>query len=352
MEYVESLKIFATIGQAFNEPVDTVELLERTARAVVEGFALKGCHFRLLSRDQRVLEHVASWGLSRAFLDKGPVDAERSVAEALEGRTVLVSNCLEDPRIQYPQAFADEGVASLLTVPLTSRGQVIGVMRLFNGASAGFSDEDLGVLDVVASFCASAVVHSMFHDILANVTTSIRDSLELDQVLDSIVCVIAESVRAKGCTIMLTEGRGAEPRLRAVNGIDEDIADSLVTTPCPAMDEALAGNQVAILDIAGDPRTPDSERFQREGVSSMLNTPLAIRDDVIGVLSLFTHKPYHFSDDELHLMRAIAEQCALAVRNAQMYAAVKQRYDSVVNDFQQWFDHYHGHGMPVKKATG
>ena len=40
-------------------------------------------------------------------------------------------------------------------------------------------------------------------------------------------------------------------------------------------------------------------------------------------------------------MEAIGGQCALAIRNAQMYAAIKRRYDSVVDEFHQWFEHYY-----------
>ncbi len=45
----------------------------------------------------------------------------------------MVLDCVSDPRVQYPDAFASEGIASMLTVPLEGRGQVIGVMRLFTG---------------------------------------------------------------------------------------------------------------------------------------------------------------------------------------------------------------------------
>jgi len=344
MDRIESLKIFAVVGEAFNSPIDVVELLERTARALVEQFQIKGCHFRLLSRDQRILEHVAAHGLSEEFLSKGPVDAERSVAEALEGASVMISDCASDSRIQYPEAFAAEGVTSLLTVPLKSRGQVLGVMRLFGGENAGFSDQDLATLEVVATFCASAVLHSMFHRILGNVTATIRESLEMDQVLDSIVRVITEDLRAKGCTMMLVPVEGSRPELQAFYGISRGFAEAMASTPCPAMTDALAGEQVAVLEVGTDHRTPDTDIFTREGVASLLNVPLVIRGEVIGVLSVFTHHPYSFSEDELYLMSSIAEQCALAVRNAQMYAAIKRRYDSAVDDFQQWFEHYHAHG--------
>ena len=83
MECVKCIRIFEEVGDAFNSTLGTEEKLEKVARAIVEHLSLKACHFRVLSRDQRNLEHVASYGLSEAFLNKGPVDAEKSVAEAL-----------------------------------------------------------------------------------------------------------------------------------------------------------------------------------------------------------------------------------------------------------------------------
>ena len=72
--------VFRVLGDALNLRLDTKVVLEMAARTIVEQFNLKACHFRVLSRDQQRLEHVACYGLSPAFLDKGPVDAERSVA--------------------------------------------------------------------------------------------------------------------------------------------------------------------------------------------------------------------------------------------------------------------------------
>jgi hypothetical protein len=72
------------------------------------------------------------------------------------------------------------------------------------------------------------------------------------------------------------------------------------------------------------------------------------------VLVVGTHHPYRFSDEELHLMGSVAEQCALAIRNAQMYDAMRQRYDSVVDDFHQWFEHVHvfpGGDEPADDST-
>ena len=82
MKCEECLQVLSTVTDAFNSPISTKELLERTAKTMVLQLGLKGCHFRLLSRDQKLLEYITSYGLSDEFLNKGPVEAEKSVAEA------------------------------------------------------------------------------------------------------------------------------------------------------------------------------------------------------------------------------------------------------------------------------
>ncbi len=341
MQCIHCRNVFQEIGDAFNSPVDAVGILERAAAILVDQFRLKGCHFRLLSRDRSVLEDVASVGLSAKFLGKGPVDAEKSVAEALEGRVVAVADCATDPRIQYPQAHVEEGIVSQLTVPLSTRGQVIGVMRLSTSERREFSEEEIDFFNVCALFCASAVTHAMFHRILEHVTESIKSSLDLDEVLSAIAQVVAEDLKARGCTIQLFDERGDLLKLRASFGMSGHFNDAVGPVISAAAAEALGdGRCVAILDARSDSRIPYSAEAVREKFTSMLFVPLMCRDRAIGLMVLFTHHPYRFSGEETQLMMAIGEQAALAIRNAQMYAAIKRRYDNVVDDFHQWFEHY------------
>ena len=86
-----------------------------------------------------------------------------------------------------------------------------------------------------------------------------------------------------------------------------------------------------------DPRTPCQDRALEEQIGTLLMVPLILRDRPLGVLCLCTHHPYLFSEDELFFLRSIGEQTALAIQNAQMYAAVRQRYERLVEDFHHWF---------------
>jgi GAF domain-containing protein len=343
--------VFRVIGDALNLRLDTRVLLEMAARTIVHQFDLKACHFRVLSRDQRLLEHVACHGLSQAFLDKGPVDAERSVAEALDGQAVMVVDCVSDPRVQYPKAFSAEGIASMLTIPLETRGQVIGVMRLMTGERREFSNNEIEFFKVTALFCTSVIIDSMFHNILAHVTESIRDSLELSVVLDGIVRVVSEDLRTKGCAISLVDRATDKLETRAANGLSEGFVERFAEVVArEAREEVIGGASVAILDGRNDTRIRNPEVVEDEHISSILLVPLMSRGKIIGVLSLFTHKPYLFSADEKQLMAAIGEQCSLAIDNAMMFEALKKRYESLVDDFQLWFEHtqaYGPHGSAV-----
>lgn len=350
MDCIKCVMIFDEIGRAFNMPISTPEKLELVAKAIVEHLGVKACHFRLLSRDQSILEHIASHGLSEAFLSKGPVDAEKSVAEALKGNAVMIEDCANDPRVQYPAEHAREGIVSMLTVPLSTRGQTIGVMRLATEEKRVFSEQELTMIGTVAAFSTSAITHSMFHDILGDVNAAVRSSLDLCGVLESIVKVVSESLRARGCTIRLLD-RHNNLELRAAFGLSGQYLDTASKDPGDAVAEALKGECVTVLDAANDPRIRHPEEAQRERIASALFVPLLSRDEAIGVLSVYTHRQYEFSSDEIDLMMTIGEQCALAIRNAQMYAAIKRKYEDVVDEFHQWFEHYQTYPVRGNKPS-
>ena len=336
MECKECVRIFTAIGEAFNSTLSTSDLLDLTAKAITENLGLKGCHFRILSRDQKILEHVAAHGLSSRFLDKGPVDAERSVAEALGGSIVSILDCTDDPRIQYPEAHAAEGIASCLTVPLATRGQAIGIMRLYKAERGDFDETETQIAEAVASFATRAMTHSMFHAILDNVTDSIRGSLDLGKVLDRIVDRIGEDLRAKGATVHLFDNQGVLER-KARSGLAESYLDATGDLVVEKVALRMDRDCLQIHESAESEMIVDPEAVGREGISSQLFVPLMVRDRFLGVLGLYTHHPYLFSGDEQYFMKSIGYQCALAIQNARMYEALENQYATLRDDFQMWF---------------
>jgi GAF domain-containing protein len=77
--------------------------------------------------------------LSDAYLKKGPIDSEESIVESLNGTPVMVMDAQNDDRIQYPEAAKAEGIASILSVPMSVRDKIIGVLRIYASEPKEFS---------------------------------------------------------------------------------------------------------------------------------------------------------------------------------------------------------------------
>ena len=154
------------VAKAVNSAIETPEVLAAIVAATTEATGAKGCSLLLLDEEGKELVHSADHGLSQEYLSKGEIMAERSLAGALEGETVVVADVANDPRIQYPAEALAEGIRSILCVPLTSRGQVIGQMRTYQADMQEFSADTKKLLDAVASLSGIAIENSKIHESL------------------------------------------------------------------------------------------------------------------------------------------------------------------------------------------
>jgi signal transduction protein with GAF and PtsI domain len=158
---------FESFRKVLNAVVSTLfleDVLDLLVRNVTEVMALKGCAIRLFNPSTRTLELVAFHGLSQAYIQKGPVDADASVAETMIGKTVTISNVAQDPRAQYPEAAIEEGIVGLGSIPLFLRGRVIGEMRIYTGVSHDFSEDELHFAEALAEMGAIAIQNARMHE--------------------------------------------------------------------------------------------------------------------------------------------------------------------------------------------
>jgi signal transduction protein with GAF and PtsI domain len=104
---------FREVVKAVNSTLDRQEVLDLLVSNVAQVMGLKACAIRMLHGKKRTLELLASHGLSERYINKGSLEADKSIADAMEGETVSVYNATEDPRIQYPKEAKEEEVGAL-----------------------------------------------------------------------------------------------------------------------------------------------------------------------------------------------------------------------------------------------
>lgn len=145
--------------------VNSARTIENVLQSIVESVAkevrTKGCSAMLLTPDGRHLYHTASYGLSDRYIKKGPLSADKSISEALEGNPVAVYDAGEDERVQYREQAKKEGIASILTVPILLKGKVIGVMRIYTGEPRHFTDDDIHFVGMAANMGAVALENAV-----------------------------------------------------------------------------------------------------------------------------------------------------------------------------------------------
>lgn len=135
------------------------------AENVAKAMGAKGCTVRSLDRLAKRLDLVGAYGLSRKYLwEKGPVLAEESIAEALEGKPTAIRDVANDPRVQYPAAAVEEGISSIASIPMVVKGVVTGVLRVYTAQPFDFSPEDVAFLTAAAALAGAALENARLYD--------------------------------------------------------------------------------------------------------------------------------------------------------------------------------------------
>ena len=179
----------------------------------------------------------------------------------------------------------------------------------------------------------SARSHKDYYTALYQTALTISSSLELDQVLQSVVKSITEAMEVKACAVRLLDPRTGQLQFNAGYGLSGDyLAKGPVDVEHSPIDsEALRGAPVIIPDVAEDSRFQYKEAAKREGIVSVLCVPLEVHGRAIGVMRVYTSQQCTFHEDDIQFLTVLASLSALAIENASLYDSLKRSYDGVMD---------------------
>jgi signal transduction histidine kinase len=166
----KSLQKASTQLQTLNEgarvvgsTLDLPQVLDRLVKSTAEALGVHACSIRLLDKTGHKLDPVAVYGLSRAYLDKGPVDLEANplAREVLSGKIVNISDALSSPLLQYPEEARQEGIQSMLSAPLVGKIGPLGILRAYAVEPARFTPDDEAFLAAIAAQGSIAIENAL-----------------------------------------------------------------------------------------------------------------------------------------------------------------------------------------------
>lgn len=160
---------------------------------------------------------------------------------------------------------------------------------------------------------------------LLKISKAITSDLYLEDILRLIVTVTAEALGSNICSLMLVDEKKNELVIRATQSMSEEYNKK----PSLKIGEGIAGKAVkenrpiAVKDISREKEYKHKDIAKREGLSSLLCVPLAVKNKVIGVINCYTPAPHDFTETEIEILSTIANQAAVAIENTELIVKSK-----------------------------
>lgn len=171
-QYVQRLEVLSAIDHAILDARSIMTVADVVVRMVGALFPTIRVSLMLFDWRTRNARHVAVWSQEPTRLGVGTEMAMRDDVvgpEVLAGRSVIRSHLEGQAELTWlDQMLFNEGVCSLLRVPLRGSAEVIGALNISSSRSDGFDEDTLVVAQEVADRVAIAITGAkLFEDLQA-----------------------------------------------------------------------------------------------------------------------------------------------------------------------------------------
>lgn len=155
-------RALAQVSRMITSSAYLEEILQLLVSEIARHLNYKVVTIRLLNEDTQELVLHASQSTSRAYLNKPSIRVGQSIAglAVKENRTVTLADVQTSDKYLFPEIAKEQGVRSLICVPLTVAGKALGVLSCYTGSNHEFTQDEIRTLETLAGQAAIAVSHA------------------------------------------------------------------------------------------------------------------------------------------------------------------------------------------------
>ena len=230
---------------------------------------------------------------------------------------------------------------SVLSLPLVVKGQVVGGFSVGDFLGRVYTDEDLRLAQTFADQAAVALENArLFAETerrrresvaLGNVSQTLAQSLHPGGVAQRVVDCVRDLVGVLAASVFRLDPESGALEETACSG-RSPLRDRPLRYPRGTGAVGLAVTErraVVSNNVLADPRlrfAPDVRAFlENSQIRAILAVPLTVKEQVIGALGLADASGRVFTEDDVRLAQAFADQAAVALENARLYADAERR---------------------------
>lgn len=161
-----SIETFKVITQAIAEIQDVETMATYMCNLLASSLQVKGCSIYILNEENNELELLANYGLSANYLVKGPVDPKKSLEYIKIKEPIVIKDVQKDHRVQYPKQAEQEGIKSIIGIPIIFQGRSIGSLRLYIEQPYDITKQELEFLFILCELIGMALNFAKLHTTL------------------------------------------------------------------------------------------------------------------------------------------------------------------------------------------
>jgi two-component system, NtrC family, sensor kinase len=352
-------ELLKVIGRSTFDLQPVFETLAENAGRLCE--AKRSFIFRF---DGEYLRVVATHNVSaenRAFVEQNPILPGRGSATAraaLEQRTVHVLDAQTDPEYTYGSRQL-EPLRTLLTVPMLKADEMFGVILVYRHEVRPFTDSQIALLETFADQAVIAIANVRLFDEVQARTRDLTESLEQQTAMGEILRVISSSAMdvqpvfktiASNSVNLCGAAYGVVYRfdgevisITAHHNVDRIALDAFHKIwPMRPNVNTLIGRTILerkalyVPDVAAEPGHIFATTHQDAlGLRTFLSVPMMRDGNPIGAIAVYRKEVKPFSNRQVELVKAFADQAVIAIENVRLFDEVQARTEDLRESLQQ-----------------
>lgn len=186
-----------------------------------------------------------------------------------------------------------------------------------------------------SSMTSSSSFESYFH-VIRDIISTMHALTSLEDVFDVVVTKSTETLNAKGALLRILNKETNRFEVRAAAGLGERYLNKgPVTTETILSTLSQPGKVYIITDIWNAPRIEYPQQTWDEGIRMLLDVPLAVNEQVTGLLRIYLAEQRDLSADELDFIQTIAMQCACVIQRVSLIQRQQSRFDYLATQVEK-----------------
>ncbi len=337
---VSQLMTINKISRVVTSILDSDELMTEFVKSIGQGFSYHYVFLMMIDKEKGDLFIKALYGKDT---DRIPKDMRQSFKEgiighaAYFGETLVSGNVESDPR--YVRKFLI-GTKSELAVPVTFRGELLGVLDVQSEIRDAFTRNDVNILEMLADMLANSITNAKAYteakereaalSILDKISKQISYRLEPSVVLDQVARDAATLLKADKAMVGLLNSSSNTISWVAPYRVDKQKLKGYTFDA----DGGVTGRALKLLKTeisntySADPDSSerDAELFE---IESIISAPMIIEGRGIGTINAYNKiGGKGFTKSDALFLSSLADHAAIALENANLVANLNQRVHS------------------------